>query len=83
MTHDEVLNTNLISSGEMAVRMAIGETNVIAENKAYFAEHGVDIGVLESATSSKKAEKRSDTTILVKNLPFDMIPEELQDMFSK
>lgn len=83
MTHDEVLNTNSISSGEMAVRMAIGETNVIAENKAYFAEHGVDIGVLESATSNKKANKRSDTTILVKNLPFDMVPDELQDMFSK
>ena len=53
----------------MAVRLAIGETRIIQENKSYFAEHGVDLDALESAQSSTTKSKRSGTTILVKNLP--------------
>ncbi len=71
------------SGGELAVRLAIGETQIISDNKTYLAEHGIDISVLESATSSEKATKRSNNTILIKNLPHDTNAEELESMFSR
>lgn len=67
----------------MAVRLAVGEAQVIQENKAYFASYGIDLDALESSNSADRATKRSTTTILVKNLPPDTKPEELQDMFAK
>lgn len=69
------------AGGEMAVRLAIGEAHVIQENRDYFASHGVDIAALESS-NGVRAAARSTTTILIKNLPFDMIPDELESMFT-
>jgi multiple RNA-binding domain-containing protein 1 len=71
----------------LAVRLAIGETQIIQENKEYFSSHGVDFDSLESALSASKSSKssaeRSTTTLLIKNLPHDVVGEELEDMFSK
>jgi multiple RNA-binding domain-containing protein 1 len=69
--------------GEMAVRLAIGESHVIQENRDYFAAHGVDIAALESSSSSSKAGARSTTTLLIKNLPHDCVAEELESMFNR
>eukprot|EP01034_Spumella_vulgaris_P027596 gene27596-34340_t len=69
--------------GELAVRLAIGETQVITENREYFLAHGVDISALESAHSDNRATKRSSTTILVKNLPFDLVEDEVESMFAR
>ena len=56
--------------GDLAVRLAIGETKVVQDNKAFFSAHGVELSALESALSGgKKADKRSGTCILIKNLP--------------
>lgn len=69
--------------GEMAVRLAIGEAHVIQENRDYFSSHGVDLTALESHASSSKASGRSTTTLLIKNLPHDVIEGELESMFSR
>jgi RNA recognition motif-containing protein len=63
--------------------MAIAETQVIQENKEYFASHGVDLDALESANSKDKASERSTTTLLIKNLPPDTDPDELESMFAR
>eukprot|EP00986_Skeletonema_menzelii_P015693 scaffold12404_cov132-Skeletonema_menzelii.AAC.6 len=65
-----------ISSGNAAVRLALGETHIIAENREFFFKHGVDVTLTE-----KDSVKRSKTTILVKNLPFDTSLEDLTKVF--
>jgi multiple RNA-binding domain-containing protein 1 len=69
-----------LSSGNAAVRLALGETQVIEENKKYFENQGFDITTLES-TKSSAAAKRSSNVILVKNLPFDTSHDELAKIF--
>jgi multiple RNA-binding domain-containing protein 1 len=92
VSRGDILDTDGVGGGEMAVRLAIGETHVIQENQEYFASHGVDIEVLESALRRGKSEKgagkteaakRSNTTLLIKNLPHDLVEAELEDMFTK
>ncbi|VEU34559.1 unnamed protein product [Pseudo-nitzschia multistriata] len=74
-----------LSSGDAAVRLALGETQIIEENRKYFRQHGVDMEALVSAnenqSTQKTAQKRSKTAILVKNLPFDTRVEELEKLF--
>ena len=82
MSRSEILDRSE-SGGEMAVRLAIGEAHVIQENRDYFSAHGVDLGSLESHASNSKASARSNTTLLVKNLPHDVIEEEIESMFSR
>jgi multiple RNA-binding domain-containing protein 1 len=89
----EILDTDGAGGGELAVRLAIGETQIIQENKDYFSAHGVDIDVLESSLSQSKSTdkkkststpiERSTTTLLIKNLPHDVKSEEIQEMFSR
>ena len=83
MSRSDILDTSAVGGGELAVRLAIGETQILQENREYFKEHGVDISALESMTSGSKAIKRSTTTLLIKNLPYDVIESEITDMFSK
>ena len=78
-----------LSSGDAAVRVALGETQIIEENREYFQQHGVDMEALVSANDGSngnqpgtaKLKKRSKTAILVKNLPFDTRVEELEKLF--
>lgn len=68
----------------MAVRLALGETLLVKENKEYFEKEGVDLSVLESTKgkrSGKGAEERSSTVILVKNLPYSAEAAELAKQF--
>eukprot|EP00903_Cladosiphon_okamuranus_P014644 g13579.t1 len=70
--------------GDMAVRLALGETHLVKENKEYFEKEGVDISVLESAKATrgcKGADERSSTVILVKNLPYSTEAAELAKRF--
>ena len=82
VSHSTILDTNE-GGGEMAVRMAIGETQIIQENRAYFMSNGVDINALESKDSDTRRAKRSTTTILIKNLPNDLNTDELESMFAR
>lgn len=71
-----------LSSGDAAVRLALGETQIIEENRQYFKKHGVDMDSLVSADGNNdQITKRSKTSILVKNLPFDTRVEELTKLF--
>ncbi|CAM9650766.1 unnamed protein product [Ectocarpus sp. 13 AM-2016] len=70
--------------GDMAVRLALGETLLVKENKEYFEKEGVDLSVLESTKgkgSGKGADERSSTVILVKNLPYSAEAAELAKRF--
>ncbi|KAG2568668.1 hypothetical protein PVAP13_7NG405200 [Panicum virgatum] len=67
---------------DLAVRIALGETHVIAETKKYLSRSGVNVAALEELASKRNEKsKRSNHVILVKNLPFSTSEEELAAMF--
>lgn len=77
-------------NGNLAVRLAIGETMLIKENKDFFAKEGVDLNAIEGAltkpaagSAQKQKVERSTTVILIKNLPHTAEEEELAQMFRK
>ena len=70
-----------LSAGDAAVRLALGETAVIEENRTYFANHGVDMEALVSGSGESDDMPRSDRSLLVKNLPHDTTKEELLKIF--
>lgn len=82
-----------LSSGDAAVRLALGETAVIEENRKYFEYHGYNMEALVSLSQDKESsgqdphvastkDRRSKTSILVKNLPADTTKDELMKIFS-
>ena len=74
---EEVLDS---SSGgtNAAVRLALGETQIVLEMKSFLESHGVRLEAFDEMNS-----KRSKTTILAKNLPPRTEVEELQEKFSQ
>ncbi|TEB23078.1 RNA-binding domain-containing protein [Coprinellus micaceus] len=62
------------SSTNPAVKLALAETHIITETKAYLEQHGV---VLSSFT----AKARSDTVVLVKNIPYGTTEAQIREMF--
>ena len=78
-----LLNTADLKSADLAVRLAVAETQIVQENKDFFLAHGIHLDVLESVNSNRKSLQRSTTTLLVKNLPPDADLEELESMFAK
>jgi multiple RNA-binding domain-containing protein 1 len=85
--------------GSMAVRMAVMETYVTTENQEALEKEGVDLEQLNQeigsrhadkkggkdakAAKAKAAPKRSDTVILIKNLPASSDEQELNQLFGK
>ncbi|CAL8464375.1 g3910 [Coccomyxa elongata] len=76
-------------ASDLPVRMALGETHVIALTKRALGEAGVDVAALEAAaaaagkSAARAAVARSPTTLLVKNLPYTATEAELQETFGK
>uniref|UniRef100_A0A0D3G078 RRM domain-containing protein n=1 Tax=Oryza barthii TaxID=65489 RepID=A0A0D3G078_9ORYZ len=69
---------------DLAVRIALGETHVIAETKKYLSRSGVNVAALEELASKRNEKfKRSNHVILVKNLPYSSCEEDLATMFRK
>ncbi|KAJ3829404.1 hypothetical protein F5880DRAFT_1708842 [Lentinula raphanica] len=64
------------SSTNPAVKLALAETHIINETKAYLEANGV---VLSSFSSPRTA--RSDTTILVKNIPYGTSDTQIRELF--
>jgi multiple RNA-binding domain-containing protein 1 len=60
----------------MAVRLALAETQIVNETKEFFEKHGI---VLDSF--GKK--ERSETIILVKNIPYGTTEDEMRELFGK
>jgi len=72
-----ITKSDLLSadSSNAAVSLALAETHVIAETKKYFEDAGI---VLESLSPKVP---RSQTTILVKNIPYGTTVHTLTDLF--
>ncbi|XP_050311762.1 probable RNA-binding protein 19 [Anthonomus grandis grandis] len=64
--------------GSAAVRLAIGETQLVTQTRQYLEENGVQVDVFNLAP-----KVRSKTVILVKNLPSRTDPKEIRDVFAK
>jgi multiple RNA-binding domain-containing protein 1 len=65
--------------GDLAVRMALAETHIIQETTEFLKEHGVSV----DAFKANMKKERSDTVILVKNIPFRTSEHELHELFSR
>jgi len=76
VSKSEILDAE--ADGSMAVRMALGETHVVAENKRFLQENGVVLNAFDT-----RVNKRSTTTILVKNTPFETTSDEIRSLFTK
>ncbi|KAJ3220780.1 hypothetical protein HK099_004023 [Clydaea vesicula] len=63
------------ASENMAVRLALSETQIINETKEYLQEQGVCLDAFQSN------RERSDTCILVKNIPFTTTVSDIENLF--
>lgn len=61
-----------------AVRLALGETQIVADTREFLEEQGVVLDAFSRPPSS-----RSKTVLIIKNLPIKTPVEEIRDMFSK
>lgn len=70
----------VLEGSEAAVRLALGETQVVLDMKNFLEKHGVR---LESFDEDESSMKRSKTIILVKNLPGNTDVEEIKSKFEQ
>ncbi|XP_026499714.2 probable RNA-binding protein 19 [Vanessa tameamea] len=77
-TTKEVLLSDSNKNTSAAVRLALGETQLVAETRAFLESNGVYLDAFNRA-----ANKRSKTCILVKNLPAGTDREEIKSLFVK
>ncbi|XP_043230648.1 probable RNA-binding protein 19 [Amphibalanus amphitrite] len=64
--------------GSAAVRLALGETQLVSETRQFLEEQGVRLDAF-----SGPAAERSKTVILAKNLPAHTDPAQLREMFGR
>nr|XP_057926453.1 probable RNA-binding protein 19 [Doryrhamphus excisus] len=65
------------TKGSVAVRMALGETQIVQETRQFLLDNSVSLD-----SFSQAAAGRSTTVILVKNLPAGVTVSELETLFS-
>lgn len=65
----------------MAVTLAKSEAIIINQTKDWMKEQGIDLDKLENATRSQC--KRSENTLLVKNIPYSTKESELHEIFGR
>lgn len=63
-----------------AVRLALAETSIIQETREFLEGEGINVDAFDDAS---KGGRRSDTVILVKNIPFGTTIETLEALFGK
>ncbi|KAF2897811.1 hypothetical protein ILUMI_08367 [Ignelater luminosus] len=73
---ENVLNPH--GDGSAAVRLALGETQIVANTRKFLEQEGVYLDAF-----SDSGAKRSKTIILVKNLPAETEPREIRELFEK
>ncbi|CAK6440388.1 unnamed protein product [Pipistrellus nathusii] len=66
------------TKGSVAVRVALGETQLVQEVRRFLLDNGVSLD-----SFSQPAAERSKTVILVKNLPAGTMAAELQETFGR
>ena len=71
-------------AGDVAVRVAQAETQVIAQTKKALTNAGVNVESLENFAAGKAGNmKRSNHVLPVKNLPYGSSDSELAYMFGR
>jgi len=75
---DIVLGDDSKGGATAAVRLALGETQIIQETKKYLESEGVRLQAFD-----KPPEKRSRNIMIAKNLPAKTAPMEIKDLFAK
>lgn len=76
VTKGDLLNAD---GSNVAVRLALAETHIIQETVQYLEKEGVCL----DAFKSQMKKERSDTVILVKNIPFNSSEADIREMFSR
>ncbi|XP_051017564.1 probable RNA-binding protein 19 [Acomys russatus] len=66
------------TKGSVAVRVALGETQLVQEVRNFLIDNGVSLD-----SFSQAAAERSKTVILAKNLPAGTLAAELQEIFGR
>ncbi|XP_045700155.1 probable RNA-binding protein 19 isoform X2 [Phyllostomus hastatus] len=66
------------TKGSVAVRVALGETQLVQEVRRFLIDNGVSLD-----SFSQAAAERSKTVILAKNLPAGTLAAELQELFGR
>ncbi|CAK1580385.1 unnamed protein product [Parnassius mnemosyne] len=74
----EQLLSDVNKNTSAAVRLALGETQLVAETRSFLESNGVYLDAF-----NKPAKKRSKTCIIVKNLPSDTHKDEIKALFEK
>ena len=64
----------------VAVKMTLAETQIIADTKSFFKEHGINISVFDSSDDLSSI-LRCNKTIIVKNLPSGTDEQSLRKLF--
>ena len=74
----------------IAVRMALGETQIVNETKQLLLEHGVNLDAFTEQTVAEGlnpndviVKRRSKTVILVKNLSYGTEASEIENLFGR
>ncbi|KAH9856242.1 hypothetical protein C2E23DRAFT_810772 [Lenzites betulinus] len=76
VSKSDILNPE---SDNAAVKLALAETHVIQETKAFLEQHGVDLTALDNAGANRPS--RSDRIILVKNIPYGTSATDVRALF--
>ncbi|KAN0065554.1 Multiple RNA-binding domain-containing protein 1 [Thecaphora frezii] len=76
VSKSDILNPQDAASDNAAVRLALAETRIIQETKEFLANEGIDVDAFDR-------KERSETTMLVKNIPYGTTAEEIEELFAK
>ena len=77
ISKSDILNPE---SENAAVKLALAETHIINETKTYLESQGVLLDSFSTLSGSNHI-RRSDTVILVKNIPYGTSAETIREMF--
>jgi multiple RNA-binding domain-containing protein 1 len=80
----DILNPHDEENGKSispAVRLALAETSVINETRDFLKEEGINVDAFDETNG--QSTKRSDTVLLVKNIPYGTAADTIQSMFEK
>ncbi|KIK58791.1 hypothetical protein GYMLUDRAFT_170626 [Collybiopsis luxurians FD-317 M1] len=69
------------STTNPAVKLALAETHIINETKAYLESNGVVLSSFATSTTTSSRPARSETTILVKNIPYGTAETQIRELF--
>ncbi|EPQ30657.1 uncharacterized protein PFL1_01558 [Pseudozyma flocculosa PF-1] len=76
VSKSDILNPQDSPADNAAVRLALAETRIIQETKEFLANEGIDVDAFDR-------KERSETTMLVKNIPYGTTAQEIEELFAR